>query len=190
MKIGIVKMTTEEQILQELELIKKARRILINLATNRKTITYSELADKLELPTTGNALGRALSPILYNILRWSQCRGMPPLTAIVVNKSGSDKGLPGQGFWNTIGNINFNLEDKMVWFPSILKSVHDYWAVEPGDQEPFKHASGWSVQQHPSDHPGILRLYNNSAGIAYKFGSEMVKMVMAKEVKKRISNDK
>jgi len=166
----------------KLELIKKARRILINVATNRKTITYSELASKLELPTSGNALGQALSPILYNILRWSQCRGMPPLTAVVVNKSGLNKGYPGQGFWNALFETKFSVEDMAAWFTSILKSVHDYWSVELENQQPFHHQSGWTVYQNHLDNFGGLTVANFSIGVSYTLKRNEVTMTKIRRI--------
>lgn len=72
---------------------------LIKKAMARKTTTYEEIALEFNLPSSGNALGRALSPILGHIYRACQSAGQPYLTAIVVRKSGSDRGMPGSGFW-------------------------------------------------------------------------------------------
>lgn len=79
-------------------------RFLIKKAQQRQTTTYQEIALEFGLPSTGNAMGRALSPLLGDIYRWSnnlQEHGVF-LTALVVRKSGQDKGAPGQGFWQLL----------------------------------------------------------------------------------------
>lgn len=72
---------------------------LIATAKEGDTITYSKLAKIHNLPETGNALGTALSLPLGKILLHCEEHNLPPLTAIVVRKSGEDRGLPGRGFW-------------------------------------------------------------------------------------------
>lgn len=76
-------------------------RILVKVAQNRKTITYEEMAMQLPgFPTSGSALGNELAPVMYAVVDWCRKRGIPPLTSLIVRKSGADQGLPGQGFWD------------------------------------------------------------------------------------------
>jgi len=72
---------------------------LITLATEGRVTTYEDLAFALGTPTTGNALGGTLGPILGDVFHWCVRTKMPMLTSLVVRKSGSDEGMPGRGFW-------------------------------------------------------------------------------------------
>jgi hypothetical protein len=68
-------------------------------AARNTTINYETLALMMGLPSQGNALASAISPILYDVFNWCVEAGLPHLTVLVVRKSGKDKGLPGPGFW-------------------------------------------------------------------------------------------
>lgn len=70
------------------------------------TTTYEDIALSLRMPSSGNALGAALSPILCEIFLECREAGHPPITSIVVRKSGQDVGLPGQGFWSLMPELN------------------------------------------------------------------------------------
>ena len=72
---------------------------LVACAASGHTTNYEAVAVATGLPSSGNQLGSTLSPILGKIFRWCEANGMPPLTSIVVRKSGADAGLPGAGFW-------------------------------------------------------------------------------------------
>lgn len=76
---------------------------LMKKALLRETATYEEIALKFELPSTGNGLGASLSPKLGHILTWCQQHGLPPISVLVVRKSGAQMGLPGRGFWSMVG---------------------------------------------------------------------------------------
>ncbi|MNB61201.1 hypothetical protein D3C87_1116650 [compost metagenome] len=68
-------------------------------AARNTVINYETLALMMGLPSQGNALANAVSPILYDVYDWCVEAGLPHLTVLVVRKSGKDKGLPGPGFW-------------------------------------------------------------------------------------------
>lgn len=72
---------------------------LVTLATEGRVTTYEDLAFALGTPTSGNALGGTLGPILGDVFHWCVRTKMPMLTSLVVRKSGSDEGMPGRGFW-------------------------------------------------------------------------------------------
>jgi hypothetical protein len=82
---------------------RRALTILLDRAMTESTITYEDLARRIGVPHSGNALGRALTPILTHILNWCQDRGMPPLTALVVRKSGTTAGLPSPTYFQLMG---------------------------------------------------------------------------------------
>lgn len=64
-----------------------------------QTTTYQALAIEYGLPTVGNQMANTIAPILGQIFEWCKAKGLPYLTSIVVRKSGTEKGVPGQGFW-------------------------------------------------------------------------------------------
>lgn len=69
------------------------------LAAQRQTVTYETLAVMLGTPSSGNALSRVISPILYDVMAFCDRNRLPSLTVLVVRKSGRDTGLPGPGYW-------------------------------------------------------------------------------------------
>ena len=94
----------ELMILNAPELLRRrALALLLERATTDSPITYEELARQIGVPHSGNALGRALTPILTHILNWCVDRGMPPLTALVVRKSGRMQGLPSPTYFALMG---------------------------------------------------------------------------------------
>lgn len=86
--------------------------ILTRRATLGRTMTYEQLAQILELPDSGNALGRALTPILIDVFDWCHRHGLPKLTSLVVRKSGGDQGIPGCGFWQAMRMPVLSREEK------------------------------------------------------------------------------
>jgi hypothetical protein len=69
------------------------------MAIQRQTVNYETMAIMLGLPSSGNALAQAISPVLYDVFNFCKEAGLPHLTVLVVRKSGKDKDLPGPGFW-------------------------------------------------------------------------------------------
>lgn len=99
---------------------RRALTILLDRAMTESTITYEEIARQIGVPHSGNALGRALTPILTDILNWCQDRGMPPLTALVVRKSGTTAGLPSPTYFQLMGITAPTKAGK-----EFLKKLHD-----------------------------------------------------------------
>lgn len=56
---------------------------LAKKAMDRQLVTYQEFADEF-----GIGSARATSGPLNQVLRWTKSKGLPPLNAIVVSKSG------------------------------------------------------------------------------------------------------
>ncbi|MNP89203.1 hypothetical protein D3C85_16070 [compost metagenome] len=73
--------------------------ILQLMAMRQQTINYETLALMLSLPSKGNALAQAISPVLYDVFNFCKEAGLPHLTVLVVRKSGKDTNIPGPGFW-------------------------------------------------------------------------------------------
>lgn len=99
---------------------------LVESAAFEFTTTYEMIAVKHGLPKSGNQLGSTLSPILADIYRFCHEMRLPPLTSIVVRKSGTDAGLPGKGFWTIYSDLtygdgrDFTRDEKLV----LLRQFH------------------------------------------------------------------
>lgn len=102
--------------------------VLIRLATQGTTITYQDLALELGLPSAGNALAKCLVPYLSNVFFWCKARQLPHLTSLVVRKSGTDKGLPGPGFWDFMGTGVTKIGDKRFFTDIYHKEVYAFFA--------------------------------------------------------------
>lgn len=115
--------------------VKQIYRFLVKKAQDRQTTYYEEIAMKFEhlgLHTSGSALGACLSPILDDIFKWCQKRGQPPLTSLVVRKSGADVGFPGRGFWTALGmphHHNLNTREKQTLVDAFQKQVFEYYEM-------------------------------------------------------------
>lgn len=88
---------------------------LISLATQQRTTTYEDLALALGTPSSGNALGGTLGPILGDVFHWCVRTKLPMLTSLVVRKSGSDEGMPGRGFWELAQTLE--VDSRFPFFP-------------------------------------------------------------------------
>lgn len=111
------------------QLAARIRNELIKVAFFKITITYEELARKVGLPDKGNALGQALSAPLGEIVKWCIAKGIAPLPALVVRKSGEDKGLPGRGFWEFYGMENSTRTEKEVALHILYCQIYYYWDI-------------------------------------------------------------
>lgn len=87
---------------QEMNVNQKAVQFLIGVACRRETTYYEALAIECGLPTQGNALSTAVTKLLTEVFHWCDRKGLPPLTALVVRKSGKHKGTHGLGFWKLV----------------------------------------------------------------------------------------
>lgn len=105
---------------------------LVSIAYKRETTTYEAIALAFNLPSKGNQLGSVLSPILGDVYRFCVSRELPPITSLVVRKSGASKGLPGEGFWTLFTQTSSLLDV----FPreEITKDLHrnvfDFWSFD------------------------------------------------------------
>ena len=92
--------------------------VLQLMAMRKQTINYETMALMLGLPTSGNALAQAISPVLYDVFNFCKEVDMPHLTILVVRKSGRDKGLPGPGFWKVYSEdfvgSDFSFNDRVA----------------------------------------------------------------------------
>jgi len=143
------------------ELQKQALDKLIRLAINQKTTTYREFAESLGLPTQGNALGAAITPVLTAIARWCIERSMPPLTVLVVRSSGPEKSLPGKGFWLEYGYPeNITLHERRTLTQGFTNDVYLFFSAYAEKQYTGRRVSqsDWKISDLGN---GELEAYNN-----------------------------
>ena len=104
----------------------QAWQYLIGKAAARQIVRYDELRVMMEYPT-GNPLGR----ILECIANYCQQNELPPLTLLVVNKSGK----PGEGFLaEDQANYHQRREDvfDFQWFRVVPPSIDDFQRARIG----------------------------------------------------------
>jgi hypothetical protein len=106
---------------------------LIQAARERRFIQYNDLTAAISLDI-GDAAGmNALTEILEEIANHEFANGRPLLAAIIVSKSNN---MPGNGLFDYAkrkGLMNPKDKDKLAFFLSEAKKVHDYWASAPRD---------------------------------------------------------
>jgi len=110
-------------------LVKEIYVYLIKKASVGSTVCYEELAMHFGLPSSGNALGKFLSPLLGYIYAFCEDTKQPHVTAIVVRKSGADKGLPGPGFWGLHGNSEYTRDIKRTITKQLHEKIFSYWGL-------------------------------------------------------------
>ena len=81
--------------------------ILVDKASRRETITYGELAEWIRMPGRARSMRVYLNPIMCYCVN----RGLPALTAVVVNQ---DTGRPGEGLI-TVNQENIDAEWESVF---------------------------------------------------------------------------
>lgn len=110
--------------------VKIIHAILVQKAINRETTTYGELATHVGLPASGNYLAMAMGNYLLEILQWCVKRGQPHLTALVVKAgTGAQSGLPGNGFWTAIDQIELTNEERRLVTHAFQQAVYDYYDI-------------------------------------------------------------
>ena len=100
---------------------------LIEKAIRQETTYYQEIAQAFSLPESGNVLGSTLSPILGRIFRYCNEKRLPRLTALVVRKSGADRGLPGNGFWELLELTHLDRDYRQTLTRVFQKEAYDYF---------------------------------------------------------------
>lgn len=101
---------------------------LIKKAFTGQTSTYVELATEFGLPNRGNQMGTAIAPILRDLVIWCQLRGIPPIPALVVRKTGGDAGIPGSGFWPMVNLNGLSRTAKIRHTARFHAEIYNYFA--------------------------------------------------------------
>ncbi len=105
-------------------------KLLIRLAKEKKTITYSQLASYInkksakKLPERGSALGTVLSKHLHTLCEKYVKNGKPMIGSLVVSKK---TGMPSEGFFKFAGKLYKidlkNDDQKKIFWQNELKRV-------------------------------------------------------------------
>ncbi|MGN7838503.1 hypothetical protein [Stenotrophomonas sp. 22385] len=103
----------------------QAKAILVDVATRRGRITYSELVGQISALKLESHDAR-LFHLLGEISSDEEKGGRGMLTAIVVHKYGDM--LPGPGFFELAKSLGKNTKDPLACWISEFNKVHDYWA--------------------------------------------------------------
>lgn len=104
------------------------RAIMIEMARQRQTITYSEVALRLSVYLHPRSF--VFSHLLREIGREEEDAGRGVLPSVVVRKS---NGMPGGGFFRWVGQAGRELDDTLmeqIWRDE-LEIVFDYWHNQP-----------------------------------------------------------
>jgi hypothetical protein len=99
---------------------------LIEVARSRGLTTYQHVAKIMQLPLTGNLMGKETGQMLGEISREEVRCGRPMLTAVVVGTSG----YPGDGFYglaHDLGKIPSPTQNVTFW-EAERQRVYDTWA--------------------------------------------------------------
>jgi hypothetical protein len=98
------------------------RALLIEQAKTRQTISYSELADRLETVSV-HPYSYAFARLLTQIGGEEEQAGRPLLPALVVRKA---TGIPGAGYFKGTG-VRGHTATEEEWAEE-LQRVYDYWS--------------------------------------------------------------
>jgi len=106
------------------DVLNEMRAILIHLAKQRKTVSYSALCGMI---TVAHIHHRApyFHKLLDDLSTQDALDGMPSLAALVVRK---DSGIPGQGYFSISASEGADISDQEAYWRSQFEAVCDYWA--------------------------------------------------------------
>lgn len=103
----------------------QARSALIEVATRKGRISYSELVTSISALSL-EPFDARLFHLLGEISSEEDRAGRGMLTAIVVHKSGDMQ--PGPGFFELAKSLGKNVKDPLACWVAEFNKVHDYWA--------------------------------------------------------------
>lgn len=68
----------------------------------------------------GHAMAQQTGDLLRDIHQYALQAGLPPITALIVRKSGAGMDLPGKGFWDLQGESALSIQEKRVRHTELL----------------------------------------------------------------------
>lgn len=101
----------------------KLRTLLIERASQRKLITYGEVAKKIN--TDWNKIRFTLPNVLDAISTEEHKQKAPLLSVVVVDQ---DNQKPGKGFFAMARGLGFEVKDEDAFFEKMRDDCFDYWA--------------------------------------------------------------
>jgi len=107
---------------------------LIQTAREHQLIHYEdEVAVIMGLQGKGNYMAKETGHLLGEISEDEHNQRRPMLSAVVVQKTGKDKGIPGDGFFTLACNLykleeNTTPEQKKVFWRNELNQVYEEWS--------------------------------------------------------------
>lgn len=106
------------------DVLDEMRAILIHLAKQRQTVSYSALCQMI---TTASIHHRApyFHKLLDQMSREDEAEGLPSLAALVVRK---DSGIPGQGYFAIFKAEGGSPDELEAYWRTQFEAVCDYWA--------------------------------------------------------------
>jgi hypothetical protein len=101
--------------------------ILINAAQHRGLATYQEIAQAIDLPTSGNYLGRQIGELLGTISANEKEQNRPMLSAIAVGVNGK----PGGGFLPWAIKLGYfqDGDDEDAFWKDECQKVYEEWKI-------------------------------------------------------------
>ncbi len=102
---------------------KEMRKVLIEIAKGKKTITYSDLCNSIKI-IKFEPSSSALANMLGEISEDENNRKGPLLSVLVVHKNGDS--MPGQGFFELAIQLGFNFKDREAFWIEQLNLVYGY----------------------------------------------------------------
>ena len=106
---------------------------LMQAALDRQTIHYEDVADIMNLPRSGQHMSKETGHILGEISEDENNQDRHMLSAVVVHKTGKEKGIPGKGFFTLACQLhkleeNTTPEQKKVFWRNELNQVYEEWS--------------------------------------------------------------
>ena len=106
---------------------------LIQTALARQPIHYEDVAAIMNLQGRGQHMSKETGHILGEISEDEHNQGRPMLSAVVVQKTGKEKGIPGDGFFGLavdLGELGSNATDqgKRQFWENELQETYRQWA--------------------------------------------------------------
>jgi hypothetical protein len=105
---------------------------LIQVALAGQPIFYEDMADIMNLPPTGQYMATETGHMLGEISEDEHNQGRHMLSAVVVQKTGKEKGIPGKGFFTLAVDLrklgaNATDQEKRQFWKNELNQVHAQW---------------------------------------------------------------
>jgi hypothetical protein len=103
----------------------EVRAILIRVARERQTITYGELAKRIETIPIPSGHDVRLNQMLGSIGKFEDDEGRPMLNVLVICR---DPPSPGKGFFDWSRQLGRTVRDELEFQSTETQACYEYWA--------------------------------------------------------------